>query len=132
MTRLLSLILILFFITTAIFGAAGMYEMYEMSGNETPCAVPMIGGASCPTDQLLFAVHHLGTYELFSQGVPIFASLLFITLILTLAGRTVLPFLHKPAPKPLRLYLRNKKENKPVYLGLLTKWLSLFELSPSF
>lgn len=128
MTRFLSILLISLFVGVAVFGAVGM--ALHMDGGELPCAASVLGSTVCPTDQVLFAIHHLGVYEFLSRATPVFVFLSLIIFTLSLAGFATAPYLPKPVFRSP--YRNNRKENKPAHMERLTRWLSLFELSPSF
>lgn len=130
MKFLLTTILLISFVSLAIFGATLMN--HSMAGG-TDCVASIMTGGLCPTGEIQLFIHHLGAVQVFSTAViPLSFTLLFLTLLLfVFVG--LLSFGKNPHLfLSLFLFRRLRKTRLNYRNRTLLGWLSLFELSPSF
>jgi len=127
--KILSIVIILFFLGAAVFGAA----LINHNMNHSDCIVVASTGTTCPSDQIQFFIHHLVTTQVFSTAemVPTFSMLFFLALFLSII---FLLFIYKI----LFLFLFSSFQylNQQVRLKSSIQnffsWLSLLEHSPTF
>ncbi|OHA44004.1 MAG: hypothetical protein A3G04_02675 [Candidatus Taylorbacteria bacterium RIFCSPLOWO2_12_FULL_44_9] len=129
-----SLALISIFVGFAGISLFGSFLISHSMVDHMPCVVSVMTGVSCPTNRIDFAAHHISALQvlsnspvLVSDGLLLFVIFLAATLFLAFLGKNFLLF-----PKIfLNFSLRETKEFC-FSVHNLTRWLALFEHSPSF
>lgn len=135
MSSLLRQIIILFvlasFLTLIFFGLATMMHGPE-GGVQGDCPFSAMGVSLCPQETLAIAIHHISAYQAFinvsvssSMMVFIISLLLILCVYLTFSlGRVLIRF-------PVSVFFHNSPPASS-YKIKITRWLSLFENSPSY
>jgi|SRR3989338_9771575 len=129
-----SLALISIFVGFAGISLFGSFLISHSMMDHMPCVVSVMSGVSCPTNRIDFAAHHISalqvlsnSYALVSDGLLYFVIFLALTLFLVFLGKNFLPF-----PK-LSINFRRREASQFCFsVHNLTRWLALFEHSPSF
>ena len=128
---IIALITLTSFIWIVFFSFASMSFRPDghMAGD---CPFSAMGTSLCPQDTVAAALHHIGAYSSF-LNVPVPSLTTAIVLLLAFALALALIFISKSLLGP-PLELGVVYDDPPAYTAnrKITKWLSLFENSPSF
>jgi hypothetical protein len=131
MKKIGTLLLLVGFAGMAVFGLFVMD--FAMGHNDTGCIASSVSGGPtvCPMSLLQMAFHHISAFQAFSLAIVAGA----FNVLLALASLSLVfvftRWLANAPPKFLRRIRR--RENKFSYFQFqkITRWLSLFEHSPS-
>ncbi len=133
MKRFAALLLLVSFAGMAVFGLFVMD--FAMGNDNAGCIASQVNGNSavCPLSLLQMAFHHISAFHAFSLAVIAYtATLVLLFLLVFLAFVSLwIRFLSFRPPRFLRRLQRRKTETSLFQKQKITRWLSLFEHSPS-
>lgn len=133
MKHFISLLLIISFVATAIFG----FAIFDMSPNHSSggCVASAINGTACPTSIMDMALYHISALQTLTIAVVpsishwllLLVSLLLISVSIFLFYKNLLLPRLEFSPQRLRGLALNSSYSRRKIIS----WLSLFELSPT-
>jgi len=136
--KLTSIFTSVIFIGVVIFGLIFMMDM-SMDTNQymtSKCPFSLPGNEFCPTNTLAVTIHHISAYQTFSN--ILFSKSILLVMLLTITFSILFWLFGRQMLLKLNLYLsflakhRIKQWPPSCKLNNITKWLALFENSPSF
>ena len=120
---LVSLLAVVFFgFATMSYGSDG-----KMEGN---CPFSVMGAPLCPQDLAAAAIHHISSYQSLLNATQVPGMALIIALLLLVYGVFVF-FIRPPAFQPQLIGYLHGSPHSSARDRETTRWLSLFEHSPS-
>jgi len=131
--KYLGILLLIGFITLAVFGTLGMHLGAQDHGGG--CVASIVAGADCPKQGSLLSYlnFHLNAYKDFSLAILSggLNMLVFMLGALAILGfYLLLPYLFRP-PKLVLSKYRFRDSFSPPQKQKLTRWLALHEQSPN-
>lgn len=116
----------------AVIGVFGFTLMDHSMMQHEGCVASVFTGGPCPTNQTIFAIHHIAAFQAFTSAIlpPIFEGLLLALVLLALV--LFFPGIYSPVPLRQFLSVRNAEDRLRLPDHSLKHWLALLELSPSF
>ncbi|MCX6738496.1 MAG: hypothetical protein NT098_00395 [Candidatus Parcubacteria bacterium] len=133
MKRFATLLLLIGFAGMAVFGLFVMD--FAMGHDNVDCIASQVNGNSavCPSSLLQMAFHHISVFQAFSLAVIAYtAALAFLFLLVFLVFTSLwIRFFSLRPPRFLRSLQRRQTEPPPFQRQKITRWLALFEHSPS-
>lgn len=130
-TQIITALVLASFLSVAFFSFNMMMQGPDgrMIGD---CPFSALGASLCPQDTVAAAVHHISAYYAF-LNVPVGSSFaaLMITLLLVAATLLVISIRTLLLGPPILATVLYDSPPPNAYSGKITRWLSLFENSPS-
>lgn len=129
--KIITALVLTSFLTVAIFSFAVMMQGPDgrMKGD---CPFSVVGQSICPQDTVAVAIHHISAYQAF-LNVPVSSGLtaLIISLLFVVCAIFFI-FIRSPLLEPPSfVYIPNDSPLTSLSGRKITRWLSLFENSPS-
>ena len=122
LTLVALLAIVLFGFATMSYGSDG-----KMEGN---CPFSVMGAPSCPQDLAAAALHHISSYQSLLNATQVPGVALIIALLLLVYGVFIF-FIRPPAFQPQLIGYLHDSPHSSARDRETTRWLSLFEHSPS-
>ena len=122
LTLVALLAIVLFGFATMSYGSDG-----KMEGN---CPFSVMGAPSCPQDLAAAALHHISSYQSLLNATQVPGVALIIALLLLVYGVFIF-FIRPPAFQPQLIGYLRRSPHSSARDRETTRWLSLFEHSPS-
>lgn len=131
-------LLLIAFISLAVFGVFGMHTQANMQGHNMPasnCVGAAVNGADCPqqADPIDYLTFHLDAFKFFSSaisGESVMGMLLLFAALLLVGLAFFSPYLFRPLQLAFYKY-RFRDSFSPPQQQQLIRWLALHEKSPT-
>jgi hypothetical protein len=131
MTKLLSVLLLTSVLAIGVFG---FVSMNHRANHAVGCTVSAVDDTPCPENIVAMAVHHIQAFSSFFSVVPSIPFIFFLALLFTLfLSVGFFSIKHQDSVLASRLLWRvlHDPERQLSRPRKITRWLSLFENSPS-
>lgn len=131
MKRFISLLLIIFFFSIAIFG----YMLFDMKFNHNGgCVASAVGGTDCPKNIVDFVAHYISTLHMLVTAImpPLFSQILPLVFLFFVSVFLFYKNLFYPIIGFLFRHLRDLEFDSFHNRQKIIFWLSLLKFSPTF
>ncbi len=129
--KIIAALVLTSFLTVAIFSFAVMIQGPD-GRMEGDCPFSVVGQSICPQDTVAVAIHHISSYQSF-LNVPVGAGLTALVIsLLFVMFIALFIFIRSPLLEPPSFVcVQNDYSSTSSSGRKITRWLSLFENSPS-
>ena len=129
-SRVITVLILIMVVATSVFGL--VLIDHKMGHDNNGCAAARIVNMVCPDNELTMAQHHIAAVKELSDVVipPMVMLILALFAFIATSPHLFEYFSRLGNRKPSRFYL--EPNQKHTYFDDLLRWLSRFELSPSF